>query len=406
MDKKRRSADGMQLTPSSSYNDCEKQKKKKKKKNKIAINKGQEFEDWKTTVYHFMDAEVDLMCSEVLMTRNVSNNASFMSLIAATTQTSIMPYMVRAASQIGGHSLSNQFLYDAYKNYQQLKNLLDCVSVNRAVNVAIYRIGPSSKVTTRDVAFAVLTACAQHVKMMLSVAAADASATDEEQDVFALATVTPAQQTKACKWLAKNWSNGVRSVVLGVGNRRRQVSEMPVFNSDAWWVFVKNFLRLGFGFGLRTVPANKNNGTVMRAIVANSFYANHKVDVLAVIANRREQVRVPLVLRQQPSSTYNGRKFGQYPATVRNCDRCHPGSPPVLCVRQFGTQWLCVDREPGEGGLDLDTPCHRDYRNPISVGYLDVDPPPSSSRSLMPVDELKEEKEEKESEFNKWAGYS
>jgi hypothetical protein len=35
MDKKRRSADGMQLTPSSSYNDCEKQKKKKKKKNKI-----------------------------------------------------------------------------------------------------------------------------------------------------------------------------------------------------------------------------------------------------------------------------------------------------------------------------------------------------------------------------------
>jgi hypothetical protein len=209
------------------------------------------------------------------------------------------------------------------------------------VNIAIYPIGTKSICTTRDVAFAVLTACAGHVKLMLSMAAA---VTEEEQDVFALATVTPNQQTKACEWLANNWSNGVRSVMIRAGSRQHP-SNMPVFNSDGWWIFVKSFLRLCFGFGLRTV-SNENGHTGMPTIMADSFYAKHNVDVLAVIANRRKQVRIPLVLRKQPTATHNGRKFGQYPATVRNCDMCLPGSPPVLCVRQFGAQWLCMDRMP------------------------------------------------------------
>jgi hypothetical protein len=157
---------------------------------------------------------------------------------------------------------------------------------------------------------------------------------------------------------------------------------MPVFNSDDWWIFVKSLLRLGFGFGLRM---DQQSG--IRTVVANSFYAKHNVDVLAVIANHRKQTRTEQTggSIEQPTTIYNARKFGQYPATMRNCDLCPPG-PAVLCVRQFGSQWRCM--HGSARGLKPHTPRHRDYHNPIDMGYLDVDPPPSNLRSTMTLEEL------------------
>jgi hypothetical protein len=124
----------------------------------------------------------------------------------------------------------------------------------------------------------------------------------------------------------------------------------------------------------------------IRTVIANSFYAKHNVDVLAIIETHRKQTkRTEEESIQKPTTMYNGRKFGQYPATIRHCDLCPPG-PPVLCVRQFGSQWLC--KQGSAHGVTPYTPRHRDYRNPIDMGYLDVDPPQSNPRSTMTFKEL------------------
>jgi uncharacterized protein (DUF433 family) len=348
--------------------------------------KGHHLQDWKKTAYHFLHSEVIGMCKKAVRARGQINDASFMTLDIHTTQSAIMPHMVRTCSQIGGHSLTHEFLYDVYKNYYQLDNLLNCVATVQHANRNDTTAKPvflcsrkyATEMNIRLLTSAVLEACAGHVKLQLSVVG-----TEQDQDVFALATVTPIQTKKACEWLDEYWID-VRAFMLENGSRR-QPNNMPFFNSDNWWVFVKSFLRVCFGFGLRTVPVNKKtNGTGIRTIVANSFYAKHNVDVLAVIANHRQQTYKPPL--EPPTATHNGRKFGQYPAMMRNCDMCLPGGPPVLCVRQFGTQWRCM--YSSAPGVKPHTPRHRDFHNQIDMGYLDVEPPPSNSKSLMTLQEL------------------
>jgi hypothetical protein len=172
---------------------------------------------------------------------------------------------------------------------------------------------------------------------------------EDTGDVFALAQVTPDQQTSARTWLGEHWNGGVRSVM---GTKHGNV--MPAFNSTAWWKFVRMLLRRVFGFGLRAPDA-----TGLRAIVANSFWGDHNVDVGAVIRQHREQTRVARGEPEKAVTSHQGRAFGQLPVRVRHCDLCPPGSPAVDCVRQFGTQWLCMELPPGAAPL---ASCHRNYQ--------------------------------------------
>jgi hypothetical protein len=366
--KKKRSAEKVQPTSCSH---------KRKKKTKIVINKSQQFEDWKKIAHHLLHYE---MIHRIMTTQTGLSDATRASHHLYTTQSVIMPYMVCKSSQSdGGHSLTREFLYDVYKNYKQLQNLLRCVSSNHKeemfmINVAQemfpeagFRSGEMLNKNIKSLTFAVLTACAQHVTLKLSPVSATKER-KEQEDVFSLATVTPKQQKEACEWLATNWSHGVRAVMLEVGSHR-QPSKMPVFNSDSWWTFVKSLLRLGFGFGLRMDPQSG-----IRTVIANSFYAKHNVDVLAIIETHREQTkRKEGESIEKPTTMHNGRKFGQYPATIRHCDLCPPG-PPVLCVRQFGSQWLCMRGSSTSGGR-LGHKCHRDCHSQIDMGYLDEEPP-------------------------------
>jgi hypothetical protein len=339
----------------------------------IKREKGLAFQDWTETTLYLQASETLDMCLQLALRGDRVSAATRAVVHSNIAVSKLMPHMVRDSSQIGGHALTKEFLFDVHKNYALLDNLLRCVastSHNDTLQVHISQtmfpeeggVPPPQDKDIRGVAFAVLTACAGHVKLKLSNVA-----NEEEQDVFALAAVTPTQKTAACKWLERNWSHGVRCVMLAVAGR--QPAQMPVFNSQAWWKFVKSFLRLGFGFGLRVDPS-----TGMRDVVANSFYGKHNVDVLAVIAQHREQTRVPPGQMEHPTTTHNGRKFGQYPAMLRHCDMCLPGGPQVQCVRQFGAQWLCM--------------ACRDYRTAIDVGYLDVEPPPNNPESVMTVEEI------------------
>ena len=42
----------------------------------------------------------------------------------------LMPHMVRDSSQIGGHALKKELLFDVHQNYAHLDNLLRCVASN------------------------------------------------------------------------------------------------------------------------------------------------------------------------------------------------------------------------------------------------------------------------------------
>ena len=166
---------------------------------------------------------------------------------------------------------------------------------------------------------------------------------------------------------------------LSVYTGRKCPKAMPVFDSDSWWKFVKCLLRRVLGFGLRV--NRKDNDPQKYSLVANSFWEKHKVDVMAVVKQHREQTRGVRNDRRR-TTTHNGRPFGQYQARMRRCDMCPPGSSAVYCVRQFGSQWLCM--KPGSGTL---TQCHPDFHTPIDVGYLDLDLP-SSPETQMNIEEI------------------
>jgi hypothetical protein len=421
--KKKRSAEDVQPTSSSSS------PKRKKNKNKTVIDKDQRFEDWKTTMLYLTSPELGYMCtSATLEARKNRQNKIFSATRNKTRMnfavTKLMPYMVCEESQVGGHALTREFLFDVLNNFSHLYNLLEVVSSEHEDDPLRMHVGQimfppeDSRLfpffmqhkDIRAVTFAMLTACAKHVRLKLSLVAKednnnnDKEEEDEKKGVFDLSAVTSAQQTTACEWLDHNWSDGIHNIMLAAGSRRHP-KEMPVFDSDSWWKFVKSFFRLNFGFGLRMErqSADGSDGTtIMRTIVANSFYARHNVDVLAVIANHREQTLIEREPVAPSSTTHNGRKFGQYPVTMRNCDLCPPGGAPVPCVRQFGSQWRCTHAAKNILHL-LDTAvstqdrvssdatrawtrrfgrkCHRDYNNQIDVGYLDEEPPPSNKEA-------------------------
>jgi hypothetical protein len=188
------------------------------------------FEDWKKVAYHFLHHEVIRLLSTTRSTQNRVSDATRATHLLHITQSVIMPYMVCKSSQSdGGHSLTREFLYDVYKNFKQLENLLWCVSSKHndemlMMNVAQemfpeagFRSGEMLNKNIKSLTFAVLTACAQHVTLKLSTVSAT-KGKKEQEDVFSLATVTPKQQKEACEWLATNWSHGVRAVMLEVGS--------------------------------------------------------------------------------------------------------------------------------------------------------------------------------------------
>jgi hypothetical protein len=172
---------------------------------------------------------------------------------------------------------------------------------------------------------------------------------------------------------------------------------MPAFDSEAWWKFVKSLFSRVLGFGLRAIkavpPSTRKGGVVTSpstckyAVVPNSFWGarGHSVDVMAVIELHRERTRQAATSGAAVApATHNGRPFGQQPARLRRCDMCPPGHPAVMCVRQLGSQWLCM-RPPADAGPLAS--CHRNFHLPIDVGYLDVEIP-SGAQSDLTMEEI------------------
>jgi hypothetical protein len=255
---------------------------------------------------HFLRVETVQLCLELALGRGGGSAASQAIVSNNLITSKVMPYMVHHKSQVGGHALTNKCLFYVHQNVTQLENLLTCAASSGnddahqlCVSRAMYpdgRLAPALGADVKGVTFAVLSACSAHVALRLGTAGEDTG------DVFALAQVTPDEQRSARTWLGEHWNGGVRSVM---GTKHGNV--MPAFDSEAWWKFVRKLLRRVFGFGLRAPDA-----AGLRAIVANSFWGDHKVDVGAVIRQHREQTRVARGELEKAATSHQGRAFGHY----------------------------------------------------------------------------------------------
>jgi hypothetical protein len=130
-----------------------------------------------------------------------------------------------------------------------------------------------------------------------------------------------------------------------------------VFLSPAWWAGVQLWFREHLEFAV--VP-DVDRGPKAGRLVNAGFWSKFEVDL--------QQVFNGHLGSELPNFRHDGRLFGQLRPQVHTCALCPASTPAKLCVRQFGTKWLCTpdpaNRVPGGQ-------YHTDSKHPIDVGWLD-----------------------------------
>jgi hypothetical protein len=126
-----------------------------------------------------------------------------------------------------------------------------------------------------------------------------------------------------------------------------------------------------------------------RRLVTSGFWHEYDIDVAKVGMVHRTRKH------QDGHIVHNGRPFGVLPPLLRKCDLCPSNRPATLCVRQCGTQWLCMEPDPADGAFAR---CHQGYTTPIDVGYLDMDVPNNHRDDAMVIEEVEGEHKEETTE--------
>ena len=346
------------------------------------------YDAWAKTAIHCTADEMKEIADSVNVSGLTSSDSFRLAMRVKVLTSSIMPHMVQNSSQIEGRALSTEFLFDVCRKFEHLQNLLKFAEGADSTSVLQHELARTmfagatgravSGTQARAVARTVVRACGANLKLELFKLPSD------PEDVISQETVDPQECVRAYEWVSANWGSDVRSVM-----GRNHPKTAPGANSKGWYKFVRSLMRVVFGFGLRL---DKSDGVY--EVVPSGFWKKHGVDVVAIVAQRREQAATSG--KEETRTTYNGREYGQYPMMTRHCDGCPAGSARVQSVRQHGTQWLCTH--------------HRDYHSSVDCGYLDEIPGDSKQWAIMareiigdavlclPVEEDDEETETDEEE--------
>jgi hypothetical protein len=301
---------------------------------------------------------------------------------------SIMPYMVRPEStSSNGCVLAKALLFMIYwkDGYRKLENYMEAVSFVRVDGVN-YTTAPEimfpswgcGKIsnlfgrTTKDVTAAILVACGSQLEVNLECKEWKKKRKQAQvataAKLFALQTVTTEQQNKARTWIAMHWED---RILTGVGAASKRWGDtMPEFGTSDWWKFVGGYMRDTYGFGVEKSP----NGRPGHRLVANGFWKAHGIDVVQVgISHRNRQYKQDWTKDPEDGAmnaiTHNGRPYGTLPPKVCKCFKCPTGRPPTMCVRQNGSEWVCMHPDAAD---DVAATCHRDHYMAIDTDYLDV----------------------------------
>jgi hypothetical protein len=288
-------------------------------------------QQWNKHAFFLTETELTQLCFDMHKKRATGDDL-LMAITNCTATQSIMPYMVKNAQSIAseGNALSNDLLYDLHKKetFNKLNNFLEMVSCTSAEDCTIADI-MSPACMYRDLAAVVLIACGPTLVVALR-----GDGRVQEDDLFALPTVTLKQQARAQAWIATYW--------VEKGNQlARWGAVMPSFNTPQWWKFVGRFMRNILGFGIEKKWHRKGVSAATRyKLVANGFWKVHGIDAVQVglahrlrTRKRQNSVTVPIL--------HNDRPYGVLAKRRRKCNRCPSNRPATQSVRQNGTEWLC-----------------------------------------------------------------
>jgi hypothetical protein len=353
---------------------------------------------WKDNAVFLTKDELHGLMKE-MHKRKATSDGMAMTIINFDATASIMPYMVGngPSTGSGGQVLTNDLLFDLYKKdtYIKLDNFLEMMSCTESEGVyhstaadILFPLWSKGQITclsgssTRVFAAAILVACGPTLDVHLGVKGGKAGAQRADK-LFALQTVTSDQQAKARVWIAKHWEKN------NINRKGEWATVMPQFGTDGWWKFVGGFMRDTYGFGVEKTKLGHR-------LVANGFWKAHRIDVLQLGLSHRSRTQQQV---NGAAIIYNDRPYGVLEQQMRKCFRCATSRPPTMCVRQKGTEWVCMSPEPSDGVVGT---CHRDFYTAIDTGYLDVEIPNDERKDAMVIaeiqDEALEEQESKEAE--------
>jgi hypothetical protein len=228
-----------------------------------------------------------------------------------------------------------------------------------------------------ECALAILLACGPSLQVDIGVKRRSMRVAEQKHDIFTLHEVTPQQQQKAYNWIATHWELRLAP---------KKGVPVPVFGGKDWWRYVRCFMRETIGVGV--VQTQKGvQGPHTHRLVTSTVYKKHDIDLIQVARGSRTRAAGTI----DGPVLHNGRPFGLMSPKVRKCDQCPTNRPATMCVRQYGTQWLCMATDPRDG---YSARCHRNYHTPIDVGYLDREVPNSDRDDAIQIEEIVEQGQE------------